>query len=277
MAYTLTQARNLLTAAELTLFQAGRATEVKALTPAQLRAKVQRTRKLRDKYRDLFKRQRLAARERTGSKGGRSGVANARSKEKAVLFGELLERFQKRLAQVEAAGKKAAAKKPATRKPAAKRSAAGAARKASPRKAATKKTAKKPAKKATRKAAKKAAGKTAGKTAGKPAGKKTGKASKARTTARKSTIATTAKKAGETPAAGKAAKSGAVGRAHDLPRKLADVTGADASPVQGGYVSGKARSTALERRLAESRTRPIQAHISSSGRRNQARRDRRRG
>ncbi len=295
MAYTRTQARNLLTATELSLFDAGRATDVKALTATQLKSKVERTRKLRDKYRDLFKRQRLAARDRTGSKGGRSGVANARSKEKAVLFGELLERFQARLKLVNAAAKKSAARTTAGKKATAKKAAG---KKAAPRKAAAKKMAAK--KSATKKSAtkktpartsstKKAAGSTGKKTAtrkaaakkpaakkasARPSGGKAGKARPAGTTAtgKATQVADSVSK----PAAANDSQP-PVRKPGRSRRSLADVAGADVSPIQGGYVSGKAKITALERRLAESRVRPIQAHISSSGRRNQARRDKRRG
>lgn len=276
MAYTRTQARNLLTATELTLFDAGRTADVKALTATQLKSKVERTRKLRDKYRDLFKRQRLAARDRTGSKGGRSGVANARSKEKGVLFNELLGRFQARLAVVEAAAKKAAkpaAKKAKVAKKASKTTKAKVATKA------TKKGAKKDAKKGAKKAGKSIGAKKAA--SKKPATKKAPakKASVKKASAKKapakkkvtSSTSTSAKSAKPAPAGQR--KPGS--KAPRARKSLADVTGAEVSPIQGGYVSSKAKNVAMERHMAESRTRPIQAHISSAGRRNQARRDKR--
>ena len=49
MAYTLTQARPLLNAAELELFEQSRAEPVKQLTGAKLAGAVKRTRTLRDK------------------------------------------------------------------------------------------------------------------------------------------------------------------------------------------------------------------------------------
>lgn len=88
-------ARRLLTAAEFGLFEASRRDGLAALTPAQLKSKHDRARRLRDKYRDLFRRQRLAL--RAGGKGGRSGAANARTEAKAALFEDILLRFHDRL------------------------------------------------------------------------------------------------------------------------------------------------------------------------------------
>lgn len=153
VAYTRTQAKTLLNASELALFDAGRTQAVRAHSPAQLRSKLQRSRRLRDKYRDLFRRQRLDTRQRTGSKDGRSGQANARSQEKAVLFDELMGRFQDRLDRVEAAAdRKAMTKKVVAKKVAAKKATTKkvAARKAPARKVAAKKAA---ARKATMKVA----------------------------------------------------------------------------------------------------------------------------
>ena len=108
MATTLIQARKLLTASELEIFVASRGDAVKAMLPAQLRAKAKRSRTLRDKYQDLLRRQRLATRERVGTKVGRSGAANARTAQKAEVFAEVLERFTRRLTQVEAAAARSA-------------------------------------------------------------------------------------------------------------------------------------------------------------------------
>jgi hypothetical protein len=70
-----------------------------------------RTRALRDKYRDLFRRQRLAARARTGSKLGGGPGDNARTRQKAQLFAETLARLEQRLGALQAAERKAAAAK----------------------------------------------------------------------------------------------------------------------------------------------------------------------
>lgn len=113
MAYTPAQAVKLLNAGEFALFAASRADALKTHTAARLRAKVRRARALRDKFRDLLKRQRLATRTRTGSKAGVSGVANQRTRQKAEVLAEVLQRFEKRLAQVEAAEARAARTKAA--------------------------------------------------------------------------------------------------------------------------------------------------------------------
>lgn len=89
-------ARRLLTSAEFTLFEASRRDGICVLSAAELKRKIERTRRLRDKYRDLYKRQRLAMRDLTGTKLGNSGAANARTKEKAAIFQDLLTRFQVR-------------------------------------------------------------------------------------------------------------------------------------------------------------------------------------
>jgi hypothetical protein len=98
-------ARKLLSATELELFNTGRRGAIETLGIGQLRVKAGRTRRLRDKYRDLFRRQRITTRERTGSKRGPRGVSNLRTREKGALFGELLARFEKRIAQLETAAR----------------------------------------------------------------------------------------------------------------------------------------------------------------------------
>jgi hypothetical protein len=128
MPYNRIAAQKLLTSAELALFDAGNAGALAALDRRTLAAKVERTRKLRDKYRDLYRRQRLATRERTGSKRGLSGAANERTKQKEALFADLLGRFQVRLEKV-AAAEKRAAEREARRQAAAAKKAARTARK----------------------------------------------------------------------------------------------------------------------------------------------------
>lgn len=120
MPYTRTSAKTLLTSAELELYDMGRREAIAQLDRRALVAKVKRARNLRDKYRDLFRRQRLETRARTGSKRGTSSIANVRTREKAELFAELLERFEARLAKVDAAAKLAAEREAAARAAAAK-------------------------------------------------------------------------------------------------------------------------------------------------------------
>lgn len=106
MAYNRTQVRSLLSSSELELFGDSLADAIGERTPAQLRAAVKRSRNLRDKYRDLLQRQRVATRKRTGSKSGPSGDANQRSAQKAQVFDEVLQRYQTRLDRVEAAAER---------------------------------------------------------------------------------------------------------------------------------------------------------------------------
>jgi len=101
MAYQRTQAQKLLTVAELALFDAGRTTEIGKLSKSELRSKLERSRKLRDKYRDLYRRQRLAVRNVSGTKAGAKGDANRRTQEKEEILAESVARFEARLAKIE--------------------------------------------------------------------------------------------------------------------------------------------------------------------------------
>jgi hypothetical protein len=113
MAFNRNHARPLCTDAEYKLFTASLADEIGALTPTQLRGKIQRARKLRDKYRDLLKRQRLANRARTGTKKGDRPQTNVRTADKAKLFDEALGRFEAKAAKLAAAGEREAKRKEA--------------------------------------------------------------------------------------------------------------------------------------------------------------------
>ena len=107
MAYTLTQARPLLNAAELELFEQSRAEPVKQLTGAKLAGAVKRTRTLRDKYRDLYQRQTVAV--RTSTPGAVTGADNERTQRKAAILQEVLERYEARAAALLAQGSSPAA------------------------------------------------------------------------------------------------------------------------------------------------------------------------
>lgn len=113
MAFNRNHARPLCSDAEYKLFTASLADEIGELTPAQLRSKIQRARRLRDKYRDLFKRQRLANRARTGTKKGARPETNVRTADKARLFDEALGRFQARADKLAAAAGREAKRKAA--------------------------------------------------------------------------------------------------------------------------------------------------------------------
>lgn len=139
MAFNRRQARPLCTDTEYALFTASLADAITDLTPAQLRSKLERARRARDKYRDLVKRQRLANRTRTGTNKGNRPETNARTAEKAQLFAEALARFETRASKLAAAAEREAnreanreakreAAKQALAAQSAKRRKAGAAR-----------------------------------------------------------------------------------------------------------------------------------------------------
>ena len=94
MSYNRNHARQLLNASEMQLFEASLKENIGSLSRAELAKKVDRTRKVRDKYTDLFRRQSLATRDRTGTKRGTSGAANERTSQKATMFAEVLTRFE---------------------------------------------------------------------------------------------------------------------------------------------------------------------------------------
>ena len=102
------QALKLLTATELDVFEASLAENLRALDARQLRAKIRRARTLRDKYQELLRREAIAMRVRTATKTGRSGFANESTAQKAQVFEAVVQRFEKRLAAVEAAAARAA-------------------------------------------------------------------------------------------------------------------------------------------------------------------------
>ncbi len=101
MAYNRSHAKVLCSDDELELFLSSLADAIGKLDVAALKSSISRTRELRKKYQDLFRRQTASIRASTGTKRGNSDVANARTEQKAKLFEEALRRFEKRLAQVE--------------------------------------------------------------------------------------------------------------------------------------------------------------------------------
>jgi hypothetical protein len=208
MSHTRTSAKKLLNASELALFDAGRRDEIGSLDERTLKSKIERTRRLRDKYRDLARRQHLATRSRTGTKRGPRGDANFRTAEKDVLFTELLGRFEARLAQRQGTAKRA--------KPIAKSSA--------------------------------------------------GKSSAGKSSADKSA------------APRKSAQRTALGEDERSPKAPAKQVAAPGRAAKNatGFMSARAKGLDTERQRHKSRGTAIQAHLSSRGRRSQAKRDQRR-
>jgi hypothetical protein len=244
-----TQAAKLLSAAEMDVFAASLAPAIKELSAARLAGKVKRARTMRDKFRDLLKRQKVATRGRTGTKAGTSGSANERTAKKAEIFDEVLQRFSARLEQVQAAAARAAAREAIAKAKSQARAEKAAA-------AAAKKVSKTPARKAARSAASTQAKPVRKATAKPPAGGSVKAAVKAavkrwrRVAARKSAAPT------------RSAKAPAV-----APGTAGDSVGPG---------SKRAKAAAKTAGLVAARKRPIQAHVASVGRRQQAKRDNRR-
>ena len=132
---------------EIDLFVSSLGADLKGLKANDVQRRIDRTRKLRDKYRDLLKRQKLATRARTGTKMG-SGNANERTEKKAKAFDEALGRFEAQ-AKALANSAKLQAKQDAQQ---AKKTATKASVKASAKSSGTT-TSKSPAKAPTKKAA----------------------------------------------------------------------------------------------------------------------------
>lgn len=106
MTYTRNHAHRLLTATEYELFSESLADHVGDHDLAALRKLVGRTRRARDKYRDLYKRQRTSTRRKTRARGA-APDANERTSKKATMFDEALARLEKRLAKLEVAESRA--------------------------------------------------------------------------------------------------------------------------------------------------------------------------
>jgi hypothetical protein len=101
MAISRTTAQRLCTKPEFELVEASFAPHVKTLSPARLRQKVARTRRLRDKYRDLARRQRLEARGKRSPQRARPAQGHDNTDRKATLFQEVLDRFEIQLGRAE--------------------------------------------------------------------------------------------------------------------------------------------------------------------------------
>jgi hypothetical protein len=266
MAISLERARKLCTQAEFELVESSVGRNARELSPARLKQKIDRTRKLRDKYRDLSKRQRLEARGKKTPSGSRPAKGQDNTERKAQLFQEVLDRFESYTERIQAREDR--------------REAAGAAGGSGPgasKSAASKTGASKPAATSKSAGSKSAGSKTGGskaaarKTAGSKSAGSKGDGSK--TAGRKS-----AAKSGGGRAASKQAAGGATGLADEIPaggragqpaapRKPAAkaMKGARTRPMKGGPQDQQQR--------AASKT--SQAHTRSAGQRNQAKRDKR--
>lgn len=282
------QARSLLTVPEMVLFGDSRNPTLRSFDERELTRRIDRVRKLRDKSRDLLQRQRLSSRERTGNKGGKSGGANERTARKAEVLDDVLQRFEKRVRELEGTGQPGTGKKapPATARKRAVTDSTAKARKKPPRGAAAKKSA--------------GAAKSAG-TAKKISGGAKRPAVKKSSAAAEKAGSGTIRKVGHGPSAtpGKTVKKPATA-AGRRPRKRS-VTAeqalastlelleakqqrhkkprgypgdGDAAHSEPAYPSVPAKAKAVELHAGEIRMASIHGSISTHDRKNQAKRDR---
>jgi len=292
---TANEAKKLCTSAEYELVRQSASTSIGSLSESQLRAAVQRTRKLRDKQRDLAARQRREGRGKAGPRGSRpSKPDNNNTLRKLELFEEVLERFTTRLEKV---GGPIAG--PATRP---KKKTAGTRVRTttkSDRRAATAAAieAKKKARAKSRAPAKKA---TAKKLSKKVAKKKAIKKKASATKVSKKTSKKSSTKAAARGSSGRlASASGGTGSAPKSKRKRASATRLLASaggasrgsaPVRQSTAafmtpevratttallaeSGRSRISRLRNIYANTANARIRGHVSGQGRRKQGKRD----
>jgi hypothetical protein len=88
------------TPTELRLIESSHGQALAKTSEAELKKKISRARALRDKWRDLFTRQRREAQQ---ARGARVSAENQRSRRKSELFAKALTRFEDQLAKVVAA------------------------------------------------------------------------------------------------------------------------------------------------------------------------------
>ncbi len=106
MAFTRRHARPLLTDKEYELFVSSLSDHIGEFDVAELRKAIGRTRRLRDKAHDLHQRQAGAVQRSAGARGAAS-TANQRTAKKETILSEALNRFEKRLAALEATAERA--------------------------------------------------------------------------------------------------------------------------------------------------------------------------
>lgn len=246
MTYTLTQARPLLNAAELELFDQSRAEPIKGLTPARLAGKVKRARTLRDKYRDLYRRQTVAVRGEDVAGRAANGSDNERTQRKADIFQEVLERFEARTTLLQGRSERDSARAPRATEP-----AAAGKKTASATRAKVDAPASKTAEPATKKTARSLGG-TATALSAADADASTG-----------APVTAPRKKAGAAPA-----------RSAKAPSRKAPTAG---SKAQAPQVNAPLDTAASAQRASPLKQKPsniaIHAHQSSSARRTQGKRD----
>ena len=101
MAINMNTAKKLCTKPELELVLKSTRSEITGLSARELRMKVRRARTLRDKYQTLASRQRRIARGKGAPRGKRPSQSNENTLKKREIFGEVLTRFETKLAKIE--------------------------------------------------------------------------------------------------------------------------------------------------------------------------------
>ena len=179
MRLTSTSVQRLLNASERALVDSVSASAIADLTPARLRSKIERTRRLKDKYATQARARGRAARGKAASSRAATRTDRETMAAKVEVFDAVLDRLTRQLEKAErrtarattktaktaktVKSAKKTAKKTAktTAKTAAKRTAKTTAKKTAPTSAAAKRTVKKATKKTTKKTTRKATKKTA--------------------------------------------------------------------------------------------------------------------
>jgi len=270
VAISAARARQICTQSELDLVLQSTTKNIGQLDTKQLKAAIRRARTLRDKWRDLAHSQ---TRDTKANNPDKLGEANARSGEKGELFDEVLQRFEKRLTKLDDAATKVAARSTKVAARSTKVARAGKtnaavdhrADRAEIRSVLSEKT-------------------DVLNSPNKPAASK--KAVAKKTPTKKATVKKTNAKAAPTAAE----TNGSISKpAAKPPRRKAAAANngaaaaalaADRSPVQSDSMTGadkkrnlKAKTVAKATAVKRSGAPRIEGHISSQGRRNQAKRN----
>lgn len=244
MAISMQKARTLCTKSELDLIKWSSPSMSKTLSSKQLRQKVDRARKLRDKFKDLSRKQAGEARGKRKPTGTRAAKGNDRTVEKRELFDEAIARFEQALTKAEASEKKAEQAKDK-----AKAAKAKTKKKSTAKKAAAKKT-----------SAKKSSSK-----------KTTSKASGAKATAGDGALPAAPPKSRARNAVTSLSLAGSGGAS---PFSLGSSGSMQASRETRRQQASKSSKIGREQsRFARTAQEKIQGHVSASTRRSQAKRD----
>ncbi len=255
MAQSMAKARSLCTKSEIELVAASSPKNLSKLSAARLRQKVAQARKLRDKWLDQAQQQRRAKQAAQQARGTSSAV---RSEQKAELFAEVLDRFEKRLQKVDGAGGSASGTKPKRQNPPRKvRAAEHRDKRAAVRKALQAEQEEIDRGRAASPEAP-AATSDAQPATEKPAAKKVAKKVAKKAVGRKKAV--------------KKARKAVVARR----KKASSVEAAAPKPAAVKKKTRPARTAAKQARVVQSGAVRVQKHVSARGRRNQARRDSRR-